>query len=156
MRSDERDQVAEVYWRSWHDSHAPFIPQPVVDHRELGFFLSRVERFDPPPVVAVEAERVIGFVVWCGDRLDQLWLLPEAQNRGVGSRLLDHAESQMAAAGQRKLHLVCMARNDGARRLYERQGWSVVGRYDKPLGTADGEIGVPVWRMEKALAAPGG
>ena len=71
MRADERKQVAEIYWRSWHDSHAPFIPQPVVDHRGLGFFLRRVERFGSSPVVAVEDDKVIGFVVWCGDRLDQ-------------------------------------------------------------------------------------
>ena len=95
-------------------------------------------------------------MLWLGPRLDQLWLLPEARGRGIGARLLRHAETEMAALGHRRFELVCMIGNEGARRLYERHGWRVVGRFDKPLGSADGEIGVPVWRMEKALAPESG
>lgn len=156
MRADEKAEVAEIFWRSWHESHAPFIPRPIVEHRTRDYFVDRVGQFERNPVVAVEDARLLGFVVWVDDRLDQLWVLPEARRRGIGSRLLDHAEAEMAAAGQRRLRMVCRLGNEGARRLYERRGWSVVGQYDKPLGTADGEIGVPVWQMEKALAAPGG
>ena len=155
-RPEELDRVAEIYWQAWHESHAPSIPRAVVEHRGPAFFRDRVKRLDPPPVVALRDGRVLGFVAWRQDRLDQLWIAPEGRGLGLGSRLLAHAEAQMAAAGHGLLWLDCKVGNESARRLYEKHGWQVVDSYDKPLGTATGQIGVAVWRMEKELAGTAG
>jgi GNAT superfamily N-acetyltransferase len=44
---------------------------------------------------------------------------------GVGSMLLDHIEERARALGSARIALDVAAKNRGARRLYERRGWSV-------------------------------
>ena len=148
----EQDAIAEIYCQAWHESHAPFIPKAVVEHRGLSFFQNRVGGYGTRPIGAVRDDHVLGFVLWSDSRLEQLWLRGGARGQGIGGRLLVHAEAEMATAGATLLELDCMTRNSGARRFYERHGWRIVSAHSKPLGTATGEIGVPVWRMEKALA----
>jgi ribosomal protein S18 acetylase RimI-like enzyme len=55
-------------------------------------------------------------------------LLPAARNRGIGTRLLAAARERTRAEGCPELSLICFAANAGARRLYEREGFSVVDR----------------------------
>ena len=148
----EQDAIAEIYCQAWHESHAPFIPRAVVEHRGLSFFQKRVAGYGTRPVGAAKDDRILGFVLWSDARLEQLWIRGEVRGQGIGGRLLLHAEAEMAAAGATLLELDCMTRNSGARRFYERHGWRIVSAHSKALGTATGEIGVPVWRMEKALA----
>jgi ribosomal protein S18 acetylase RimI-like enzyme len=50
---------------------------------------------------------------------------PEYRNKGVGARLLEHAEQDARGLGLRKMSLVTTTDNP-ARRLYERHGFGVV------------------------------
>jgi len=58
--------------------------------------------------------------------ISQLAVLPEFQRRGVGTRLLAHAEQHARTHGLIKCSLLVDAHNEGARRLYERTGYRVV------------------------------
>ncbi len=72
---------------------------------------------------------------------------PAVQGSGVGSSLLDHAEGRARGVGARRLALDVADRNDGARRLYERRGMTVVATSPAvPLGQR-----TVVHRMTKAL-----
>jgi ribosomal protein S18 acetylase RimI-like enzyme len=66
-----------------------------------------------------------------------LSVLPEYQNRGIGTRLLTDAERRARASGCSKLTLEVHATNTAAQRLYERFGfgpWSDPSLYvAKPL-----------------------
>ena len=53
-------------------------------------------------------------------RVDDLFVHPTAQNRGVGSALLARAEAFAAPA---TLHLCVLAADERARRFYARHGW---------------------------------
>ncbi len=64
--------------------------------------------------------------------LARLELLPEVQGRGIGSRLIRGVIDDAFAAG-RDVELDVLAANPRARRLYERMGFSVVGRDDVRL-----------------------
>ncbi|OPG02377.1 hypothetical protein B1L11_42640 [Microbispora sp. GKU 823] len=70
--------------------------------------------------------RVVGFAALRGDWLDHLYLAPAAQNGGVGSALLGHAKK----ARPRGLDLYVFQRNTGARRFYERHGFTLVAEGD--------------------------
>jgi ribosomal protein S18 acetylase RimI-like enzyme len=70
--------------------------------------------------------RIAGFAALCGGRLDHLYLTPDAQNRGVGSALLGHAKQ----ARPHGLDLYVFQRNTGARRFYERHGFTLVAEGD--------------------------
>lgn len=53
-------------------------------------------------------------------------VLPEAQGRGIGTRLMRFAEEAAQAGGLTKCSLLVGTANHGARRLYERLGYEVV------------------------------
>lgn len=72
--------------------------------------------------VAEQSGRLIGFVGLGEDVLRHLWVEPEAQNRGVGTALLALAKERRP----RGLRLSVFQKNLGARRLYERHGFTLV------------------------------
>lgn len=54
--------------------------------------------------------------------------LPELRNRGLGSRLLQLADDTARALGKRGMSVIVSDTNEGARRLYERQGYRTTAR----------------------------
>lgn len=58
--------------------------------------------------------------------LANMAVFPDFQDRGIGSRLLAHAESKAQGAGLKKCSLIVDTENPAARRLYERFGYQVV------------------------------
>jgi ribosomal protein S18 acetylase RimI-like enzyme len=78
--------------------------------------------------LAEEAGRPLGFLAIRRSRrhgwevLEKLYVDPEAQNRGVGTALLDKAKALRPGG----LVLWVFQQNTGARRFYERHGFHVV------------------------------
>jgi ribosomal protein S18 acetylase RimI-like enzyme len=73
-------------------------------------------------VAEQNGSRVIGFVGLGDDFLWHLWVLPDEQNRGVGTALLELAKERRPAG----LQLWVFQRNMGARRFYERHGFALM------------------------------
>ena len=81
-----------------------------------------------------------------GDRvgeIESLGVLPEWRGRGIGSRLLDVLERELAAGGVRDLVLGALPGNRAAIRLYERRGfrptWLYLSRLEgRPAPPPDG------------------
>eukprot|EP00192_Tetraselmis_astigmatica_P015839 CAMPEP_0117680890 /NCGR_PEP_ID=MMETSP0804-20121206/18626_1 /TAXON_ID=1074897 /ORGANISM="Tetraselmis astigmatica, Strain CCMP880" /LENGTH=105 /DNA_ID=CAMNT_0005490483 /DNA_START=313 /DNA_END=630 /DNA_ORIENTATION=- len=76
--------------------------------------------------------------------------------QGVGTALLEWAAAESICKGQRSLFLHVSSKNGGAKRLYERQGFTVIQDSTNCLtGCLTGEPGFLY--MEKPLMkAPGG
>ncbi|AFK20490.1 GNAT family N-acetyltransferase [Haloferax mediterranei ATCC 33500] len=53
-----------------------------------------------------------------------LFVVPDRRDSGIGSRLLDAAETELRDAGVGAIALDVMAANDSARRFYRRHGYS--------------------------------
>ena len=68
---------------------------------------------------------MVGMVAFRKDWIDQLYVLPEAQGRGVGTELLQVAQSSFD-----RLHLWTFQRNLPARRFYEARGFALVQETD--------------------------
>ena len=60
-----------------------------------------------------------------GEFLRTLYVLPRFQGSGVGSALHDLALERLAALGSRTAKLWTLEENWGARRFYERRGWTL-------------------------------
>lgn len=56
--------------------------------------------------------------------LDEIYVRPALRSRGIGSGLLERAESELARRGCLELHINVDAADSGARRFYERHGYS--------------------------------
>ncbi len=61
--------------------------------------------------------------------LDELFILPAARGRGIGSAVIRHVADQCRAHGVNALHLESEAANVAAARLYARLGFRDYGRH---------------------------
>lgn len=95
-------------------------------------------------VAEVEGE-IVGFASRDGAWLMNLYIKPGFTGRGIGSKLLESVLAE-AAAVTPVLRLYTFARNQGARRFYERHGFTAVMFGD---GSANVE-GEPDVRYERA------
>ena len=66
---------------------------------------------------------------------------------GVGSVLMDSFEERARASGSTRLSLDVSAKNEVARRFYERRGWNVESQWPKRLAIP----GLKFYRMTKGL-----
>jgi GNAT superfamily N-acetyltransferase len=74
---------------------------------------------------AFDRAAMIGMVAFREDWIDQLYVLPGAQGRGVGTELL-----QVAQRSFDRLQLWTFQRNVPARRFYEARGFALVRETD--------------------------
>jgi GNAT superfamily N-acetyltransferase len=68
--------------------------------------------------------------------LKRIYLAPEAQGGGVGSRLIAQALAWLEREGPRRIWIGVWSGNRGARRLYENLGFAKVGEYYFKVGEA--------------------
>jgi GNAT superfamily N-acetyltransferase len=96
-----------------------YLPRIDEEHRPLlgGWFIER-----GPIWLAEEDGAIVGFSGVKDRELTHLYVDPAAQNRGVGTSLLEHAKT-LSPEG---LLLWVFQRNAGARRFYERHGFRLV------------------------------
>jgi GNAT superfamily N-acetyltransferase len=93
-------------------------PIPVKDHPQLGQWL--VEQHE---LWVDESEmQIAGFIGLSGEMLEHIYVRPDAQRRGTGSRLLHRAKALRPDG----LQLWVFQKNVGARRFYERHGFRLV------------------------------
>jgi GNAT superfamily N-acetyltransferase len=74
---------------------------------------------------AFEGGALAAIIAFRGDWIDQLYVLPEVQGRGVGSELLQVAKRTFDC-----LQLWTFQRNLSARRFYEARGFALVEETD--------------------------
>ncbi len=71
----------------------------------------------------------------------------ELRGDGVGSILMDSSEERARVSGSTRLSLDVSAKNEGARRFYERRGMSIESQWPKRLAIP----GIKFYRMTKGL-----
>ena len=84
-------------------------------------------------------------------RLREIYLEARWRGRGLGRRLLEHAEALARAAGCRRIFLTVNKRNAVAIRAYERFGFTI---RDSLIIDIGGGFVMDDYRMVKELAAP--
>jgi putative acetyltransferase len=93
-------------------------------------------------VEPADAARVLGYVAVTARHIENLYIDPAAQGRGVGAQLVAAVEARVPA---RPLTLRCLHANPEARRFYERHGFRVVR--DEVIRYHGGDL--DAWFMEK-------
>jgi GNAT superfamily N-acetyltransferase len=74
---------------------------------------------------AFDSAGMTGIIAFRKDWIDQLYVLPDAQRRGIGTELLQVAKSSFD-----RLQLWTFQRNVRARRFYEARGFALVQETD--------------------------
>ena len=143
-RPDDAAVGAAVWWRARLDA-VPESPAPVHDEDDVARWVADVLVPAGATWVAVERDEVVAMMTVRDGWIDQLYVDPSWQGRGVGTRLVELAQSR-ARGG---LDLWAFQANTGARRFYERHGFSAVETTD-----GDNEEGAPDVHYRWAGTAP--
>ena len=118
------DAAAAVHSSSWQESHRAFCtPEFVARHtpRCQKEYLC-VEMAAGKAVWMLEADgNAVGLVSVYESLIENLYVLPEKQNQGYGTKLLHFAITKCKDTPT----LWILNNNDGARRLYERNGFAL-------------------------------
>ena len=135
------DDLREL-WLELHHHHRALAAVPLVAddalswQRRRALYLERLSTDRAFLVCAVDGEAVVGYALVCledgpddtftvGERYAELYSLcvaEAARGRGLGTRVLDAVDAELAARGIEDLRVAVMIGNEGAKRLYERRG----------------------------------
>lgn len=123
------DQAALIHSRSWQESHrhictADFLALHSPEHQR-DYLSAEIET--GARVFMLIHDRPVGVVSVRSSLIENLYVLPEAQNRGYGSALLEYAIAQCPSSPT----LWILEDNSGAQRLYERRGFRLTGRRNR-------------------------
>lgn len=130
---EDVDAVADVYLTSRRQA-APYIPRMRHTDDEVREWFASIVLVDHEAWVAVVGARIVAMMVLRDESLDQLYVRPRHQRRGLGTQLLAHAKRQ-----RRALRLYTFQSNEPARDFYEKHGFKAIAFGD---GTAN-EEGAP-------------
>lgn len=119
-------QAAILHSISWKDSHRAFCTPGFIEmhtpQRQREYLQNKMN--SGAEVYMLVDEEPVGIVSVTGSLIEDLYVLPEMQNRGYGTRLLRFAINRCADAPV----LWILENNVGALRLYRRMGFQETGR----------------------------
>lgn len=128
LKLQDQGALVDLWYASWCSIglHEPVVTRADLVKRLPGDLATRWT-----VTVAEADERLLGFLALCVEeqRLDQLFVSPAAQGRGVGSALFEVAVREMPNG----FWLSTQPGNHRARAFYERRGMSV-DHTDRGLG----------------------
>jgi GNAT superfamily N-acetyltransferase len=146
----DAEAVSRVRVLAWRATYRGLIDDAYLDALSVDAGAERYLRsFDPTPgagftrVVADDGGRVVGFATagrargQVRQRLGEVWLLyllPEAQRRGLGTRLMRSMARGLDRRGMDALMVWALAGNAPACRFYERLGGRLVDRRTSVVG----------------------
>lgn len=118
----EMGAVARIHRISF-DATLPWLAGLQTPEEDLWFFREKI--FPAGPVWGAFDPDLVGFVAMEPGWIEQFYLLPDHQRRGIGSALMAQAKRDAD-----QLQLWAFQRNTGARAFYERHGFVAVEHTD--------------------------
>lgn len=137
-KSDDPLAVSRIYEESWKFAYWDIIPRAYLDAIPIGRWAVSRDQEGRQSLVAEEGGRLIGVACVGPSRwpdwpdfgeVISLYLLPEYMGRGFGEPLLKAAVELLARRGFPDVLLWVLEDNRGARRFYERAGFTCSGDY---------------------------
>ena len=117
-------EVAKVFRASFQHTY-PHFPELHTPEEDKNFFTNVIFEKDEVYIAEDEHHKIIGFIAFNKEFIDHLYLLPEAQRKGIGSELI-----HIAFQHSDELSLWTFQENFGARSFYAKQGFIVIKETD--------------------------
>ena len=128
-------QAAIIHSISWKESHRAFcMPDFVASHtpdRQRNYLSNKMK--SGTKIYMLVEEKPIGIVSVTNSLIEDLYVLPNMQNMGYGTKLLQYAIDQCTDTPT----LWILENNTKAERLYHRMGFRKTGRKNSITGGID-------------------
>ena len=119
-------QAAAIHSTSWKESHRAFCTPDFIDlhspDRQREYLNSKMN--SGTKIYLLVEEKPVGIVSVTNSLIEDLYVLPDMQNMGYGTKLLQYAMDQCEDTPV----LWILENNQGAERLYQRMGFRKTGR----------------------------
>ncbi|MBR6220855.1 MAG: GNAT family N-acetyltransferase [Clostridia bacterium] len=119
--------AGRVHAEAWQESHRSFCAEAFVAlhtaQRQAQYLSDKLAHGAQLYLLKVDS-RAVGVVSVTGSLIEDLYILPDCQNRGLGTALLRYAVRRCEG----KPTLWILENNAGAERLYRREGFVPTGR----------------------------
>lgn len=126
--------IAEIHVTTWQAAYAGVIPDDVLKamtyEKRLAYWKEAIEYSDPQLLVALDADKVIGFVGFDRSRdagtpssMGEIWAMyvtPSHWRKGVGLLLWDGARDGLKEEGCTQVSLWSLVANERALQFYEQ------------------------------------
>ncbi len=146
--TDDQTSIVELCKTSLTTIYGTFMApermRPWVEGNEVEDY---VRRMWPCMTVAVWHDAVVGVVAVDGRVIDLLWVRDDVRRRGVGSTLINRAESVIFTTHE-EAELECFAPNRMGLTFYRARGYRTIRRYYEAASGVDKVV------MRKPFAAP--
>ena len=155
-RVEEAQEIKQVLSETWVDTYGPFLSQETIRKvtsawHDPKLLASQIK--DPGIFFGVakdENDRILGLVTARKRDTDtvvifRLYVHPQHQRKGIGSRLLE--EAALAFSGARRIQLEIEEQNHKGLAFYLKQGFTEIGRKEERV---EDEV-LKVIEMEKRL-----
>ncbi len=118
---EQMSEIATVFEISFRKTYPNFIM--LHTEKDLRSFFEDIVYVKNYVYVAksLETGRILGFIAYSHDFIDQLYLLPDCQRQGLGTELIN-----IAKQNSKKLSLWTFQQNIKARAFYKNQGFSEI------------------------------
>lgn len=117
--------MAQVAVAAYNQAFAGILEPEVLAQRDAGFFEAHFAPRVQHMHLAEQHGQVLGYSLVTDGHLDQLFIAPQSQGKGVGAALLEQVEAQGT------LSLECFRDNQRARAFYEAKGWRLTRSYER-------------------------
>jgi GNAT superfamily N-acetyltransferase len=145
MVNEDIDETAAVWERSRWDAQPWLEKRMNYSHEDnLQHFREVVARENEVWIACVGAT-IVGLMAIGSDQIDQLYVDPSYQTRGVGTALLDRAKALVPLG----LSLFTHQRNEKARAFYERRGFEAAEFGTSPPPESEPDVRY-VWNPDRA------
>ena len=119
-------EAAAIHSVSWQESHRSFCsPEFIALHtpqHQKAYLQNKID--NGSKLFIMIADKPIGVVSVTGNLIEDLYILPDYQHQGFGTRLLHFAIEQCDGVPT----LWILENNKGAEKLYRREGFRETGR----------------------------
>ena len=144
----EIEEVAELYYNTWHDTFDTLSPQPLVKQRTKNSCLTQWQEYYNKGgkyfvLVALEDKKIVGTLfggplenkcqIECSgydSEIDKLYVDSTLRNNGVGSSLLKAGFNQLRTLGFKKTVICSLATNENSNKFYKKKGGVLIGHSD--------------------------
>lgn len=135
--TDDMLAVSNIYEKSWKHTYTGIIPDSFLNSIPSGQWANGLNQPGRHSLLLFDNGKLLGTSAFCKARIEDMadfgeivsiYLLPEAEHKGYGKKLINAAIEELKKRGFRKIYLWVLEKNIHARQFYEHMGFKPNGK----------------------------